>query len=209
MPHEPASDLLPAASDVLPDECPGGARGYARHHKSRPAPGNRRSITKASLKALVCPPGKSEAFYWDSQVPGFGLRAYAGGRRVWLLQYRDTNGKTRRLVLGDVKALDPEKARDAARAQLTQRAVGNDPAARRRADRHAARMSELVQTYLAHHAQMAKASTLDQTRRNLTKYAARLHAEPVAAVDRATVHRLHKALTTSVGPVQANRTSQV
>src|SRR4051812_8606435 len=125
MRHESASNLLPGASDALPsarveaheavEHSPTG-----RGTKERSA---RRTITKANLSRLICPPGKSEAFYWDSQVPGLGLRAYGAGKRVWLLQYRDANRNTRRIGLGDVKAVDPEKARDAARFQLTQRAI--------------------------------------------------------------------------------------
>jgi integrase len=164
------------------------------------------SITKASVKRLVCPKGRDEAFYWDDQVRGLGLRAYASGKRVWLLQYRDNNGRTRRIVLGGVDALDPEDARAAARRELRQKASGNDPAARRRADRHATRMGELVEAYLAYHAGHAKPSTHDQTRRNLDKYAGKLHVEPLAAIDRAAVHRLHKQVTRTAGPVQANRT---
>jgi integrase len=38
------------------------------------------------------------------------------------------------------------------------------------------------------------------------KYAAALHAEALINIDRATIHWLHKRLTTTAGPVQANRT---
>src|SRR5206468_1439642 len=98
------------------------------------------------------------------------------------------------------------QARAAARAHLAQRAIGNDPAAKRTADRHAVRVGDIVTSYLSYQAQRSKASTLDHTRRNLNKYAAGLHGEAVAAVDRGTVYRLHKSLTGSAGPVQANRT---
>ena len=204
MAHDPATNLLPAASDVLPGTAevvrlPVRGRAVPRSPSTTP-------ITKASMRRLVCPAAQGEAFYWDDQVPGLGLRAYASGRRVWLLQYRDGTGRTRRMGLGDVGVLDPDQARAAARVHLTQRAIGNDPAAKRRADRQAVRVSEIVTAYLAHQEQRAKASTLDQTRRNLNKYAAVLHGEAVTAVDRGTIYRLHKSLTASAGPVQANRT---
>src|SRR5690242_10754619 len=122
MSQEYASGLLPVASDTLPPR-PNAA------HRHPAAIG----ITKATLRRLVCPEGKTEAFYWDDQVAGLGLRAYASGKRVWLLQYRDSNGRTRRIGLGPVNALDPEKAREAARSHLIQKSIGNDPAAKRRA----------------------------------------------------------------------------
>ncbi|WP_373867341.1 tyrosine-type recombinase/integrase [Microvirga aerophila] len=67
-------------------------------------------------------------------------------------------------------------------------------------------MSDLIAAYLDHQEQHTKRSTLDHTRRNLNKYASSLHAEALAIIDRATIHRLHKRLTTTAGPVQANRT---
>lgn len=45
-------------------------------------------LTAASVAKLTLPEGKSEAFYWDDDVPGFGLRLRAGGSRVWVLQHR-------------------------------------------------------------------------------------------------------------------------
>jgi hypothetical protein len=124
MVHEPASDVLPEASDMLPEkpaaevvELP--VRARAPHRTPATV-----SITKTSLRRLVCPVDKAETFYWDDQLPGLGLRAYASGKRVWLLQYRDGSGRTRRIGLGDVNALDPEKAREAARAHLGARLTG-------------------------------------------------------------------------------------
>src|SRR5690349_1090888 len=110
MSQEGASDLPHAASGLLP-ELP-----RADHRSSSAV-----SITKTSLRRLVCPPGKIEAFFWDDQLPGLGLRAYASGKRVWFLQYRDGTGRTRRIGLGDAAALDPERAREAARLHLVQR----------------------------------------------------------------------------------------
>ena len=178
----------------------------ARHPRGRPQQAASTSITKASPRRLVCPKGRAEAFYWDDQVRGLALRAYASGKRVWLLQYRDSNGRTRRIALGGVDALDPEGARVAARGELTQKAIGNDPAARRRAARHATRLGEVAESYLAYQAARQKPSTLDQTRRNLNKYAGSLHVETLAALDRAALHSLHTRITRKAGPVQANRT---
>jgi integrase len=206
MPIKPSRNLLPAASGVLPESPASNVVQLRERPRRRPQGAGTISITKASLKRLVCPQDRDEAFYWDDQVRGLGLRAYASGKRVWLLQYRDANGRTRRIVLGGVDALDPEAARMAARGELTQKAIGQDPAARRKADKLAMRVGELVESYLAYQAAHRKPSTLDQTTRNLNKYGATLQAEPLAAVDRAAIHRLHKRLTGSAGPVQANRT---
>jgi integrase len=99
----------------------------------------------------------------------------------------------------------PDTARTAARAHLTQRAIGHDPAERRAARRHAARVLDLIEAYLENRRGHMRASSLHETERQLRKYAVTLHGEPVSAVTRARVFELHRAITASSGPIQANR----
>jgi hypothetical protein len=100
MVQEAASDVLPDASDVLPaHDVPKRAGSLVRPQPAKHSSASI-SITKASLRRLICPAGKTETFYWDDQLPGLGLRAYASGKRVWLLQYRDAQGRSRRIGLG-------------------------------------------------------------------------------------------------------------
>jgi hypothetical protein len=88
MAHKVASDLLPAASDLLPeleltpanDDTPDRV-SRVRLRDALPAHIN---ITKSSLPRLICPPGKQEAFFWDKDIPGLALRAYPSGMRLVL-----------------------------------------------------------------------------------------------------------------------------
>jgi integrase len=79
---------------------------------------------------------------------GFGVRAKPSGLKTYLIQYRNAEGRTRRLVLGQHGALTPEQARDLARQKLAAVARGEDPSA----DRHAARagmtVAEICDWYL-------------------------------------------------------------
>jgi hypothetical protein len=77
--------------------------------------------------------------------------------------------------------------------------MGADPAAKRRADRSVGAIHELIEHYLRHQEQRARPSTIDQTRRNLMKYAESLHPEPLDSLDRAALHRLHSRLTATAG----------
>src|SRR5690242_11199216 len=63
------------------------------------------AFTKATLRRLRCAPDRQETFFWDGNLRGFGLRALKSGRRTWVYQYRDVNGRTRRLALGDVSSV--------------------------------------------------------------------------------------------------------
>jgi integrase len=185
--QQSASGVLPA-SDMLPARKPSSG-----------------AITKAMVKSFKPASGASEGFLWDTTVSGLGLRAYASGRKVWLFQYRDVHGRTRRMGLGDAMALSPDEARAAARRLVVQEALGNDPAKARHTDRQGGRVLDLIESYVGHLRGHVRPNTLDHTSRNLRKYAEPLHSEPIAAVDRATVYRLHGTLTKSSGAVQANR----
>jgi integrase len=212
MSHKTASGMLPNASGMLPVGGEGGPandeasplRGRQTIRNMEPG-GGKVVINKASLARLVCPVDKAEAFFWDAETPGLALRAYPSGRQVWLCQYRDQHGRTRRVPLGQVGIVDPASARRAARETLHRVAGGANPALERKATRRATSVEWLVEAYLQHVEREFKPSTLDQARRNLWKYSSPLHGEAVAIVDRLAVFRLHQKIGEDAGQVQANR----
>lgn len=200
--HKPASDLLPAASDVLPK----WAQVIRLPRNERTAkPRGPTRITKATIGKLTCPLGQKEAFYWDGEISGLGLRVYPSGRKVWVLQYRDAGSRTRRLPIGQASAIDPAAARKLASDWLRRVAGGANPSVERRQARKAATVGDIFEAYLAYAEKEQRPSSFDQTRRNLRKYAAQLHREAVTDVDRAAVSSLHRRLGTDAGRVQANR----
>jgi integrase len=187
--------LLPKSAEVIP------LRGAAKA-KRKAAP---LRITKANVGKFVCPQGQSEAFYWDREISGLGLRVYPSGRKTWILQYRDAAGRTRRMPIGQAPAIDPTAARRLAGDLLTQVAGGANPSVERRQMRKAATVADIFEAYLTHAEKEQRPSSFDQTRRNLRKYATGLYREAVAEIDRAAVSRLHQRLGTEVGRIQANR----
>ena len=94
---------------------------------------------------MRCPPGKSEAFFWDASCRGFGIRVLKSGRRSWVFQYRDENSRTRRVALGDVSAVGLDAARGAARQLAAKVTQGGNPSVERRQKRQAASVLDLVQ----------------------------------------------------------------
>jgi hypothetical protein len=117
----PASTVLPAAEVTTPAPSAEVIQLPTGNRKRTVSQG--RPFTKASISKMRCPPGKSEAFFWDANCGGFGLRALSSGRRSWIFQYRDEHKRTRRIALGDVSAVSLDAARDAARqhaARVTQ-----------------------------------------------------------------------------------------
>lgn len=69
-----------------------------------------------------------EFFWWDTELPGFGLRVFAGGSKTWFLQFRQ-RGKQKRMTLGRPPEVRAEEARALARAQLAKVALDGLPVA--------------------------------------------------------------------------------
>jgi integrase len=59
-----------------------------------------------------------EAFVWDSDLPGFGVRTYGSGEQAYIIQYRE-RGRTRRRVIGKLDDMSRRTAFRAAKKLLT------------------------------------------------------------------------------------------
>jgi hypothetical protein len=163
-------------------------------------------LTKATIASLKLPEGTSDAIFFDDDVPGFGLRIRAGGKKTWILQYR-VGKQQRRITLGAVSALDPEKARKAARDRLAQVTLGGDP----QRDRLEARVSaaitigSLVNRYLTFKEASVRKSTHSETRRYLSDYWKTLHKVPIYEVQRRDIAVRLTQISEEHGPVAAAR----
>jgi integrase len=89
-----------------------------------------------------------DTLYRDEDLSGFALRAKPSGARTWVVQYRNSAGRTRKLALGRVGVLTPEEARQQARKTLVRVAAGEDPSATRNAARGAMTVADLCREYL-------------------------------------------------------------
>ena len=103
-------------------------------------------LTKRAVDAARA--AKGEAFLWDDELPGFGLRVKASGAKSFLVQYRNANGRSRRLTLGRYGVLTVEEGRKQAKLALAEVVKGADPAESKKLTRGAMTIEELCREYL-------------------------------------------------------------
>jgi integrase len=91
-------------------------------------------LTSASIRTIEPIPPKTDRIEFDDAVPGFGVRARAGGSRVYIVQYA-IGEKTRRMSLGRVELQGVDKARGKAKDILAAVRMGEDPAGEKQRSR--------------------------------------------------------------------------
>jgi len=106
-------------------------------------------MTKLSKRVVDAAEARDKDYFiWDDDLPGFGLRVFASGKRSYLIQYRAL-GRSRRYTIGPHGVWTPELARQEAKAQLGRIARGENPAEERQLDHQALTVKELCDLYLA------------------------------------------------------------
>jgi integrase len=167
-------------------------------------------INARTIAALKLPRGKNDAIYFDSDIPGFGLRLRVSGaqvRRSWVAQYRSF-GRTRRVLLGSAEILGAEQARAAAKKVLARVTLGHDPQAekiaRRQKDTHSLR--SVVADYLTFKQRTVRPRTYGEIVRYLTGHFFKpLHNIPIDQITRKDVAARLTKITLENGSITASR----
>lgn len=127
-------------------------------------------LTKTAIDALPTPE-KGDAWLWDSEVPGFGVRAQASGRKVYVARYRTHDGTQRKQVLARVCDMPPEQARQLARKTFSAVADGQDPLKDKRESREAPTLGDLRDRFQEDHSKaFKKPASQDLDERNWRLY---------------------------------------
>ena len=158
-----------------------------------------RTISKRTVDALAV--GDRDAVFWDDRLPGFGVRVYPSGAKVYVVQTRH-RGRSRRVTLGRHGIITADQARRAAALAIARIKTGRGPAEPPAA---AVTVAALAARYLQEHVEVrCQASTQRMYRSIVEHYILPAYGHlAVAAVERRHIERLHFELRHI--PCQANR----
>ena len=161
-------------------------------------------ISKRTVDGLVVE--AADAVFWDRELPGFGVRVYPSGRKVYVVQSRGPAGP-RRLALGRHGELAAEEARKRAAMVIDRIKRGEDPVPPPALP--APTVAGLAERYLeAHVAVNCNAHTARIYRGSLDNHILpALGAVPITTVERTHAAELHYALRGT--PRAANRALMV
>ena len=158
-------------------------------------------ITKRTVDALRVERGDS--VFWDRALAGFGIRVYATGRKVYVVQTRGPGG-SRRLAIGRHGDLSTEEARKRAAVAIDRIKRGEDPAPAPEPT-----LADLAKRYLrVHVATHCAEETARRYRTILDRdILPKLGGKRLDEVTRFDVAELHRVLRTK--PSTANRAVKI
>ena len=161
-------------------------------------------LTTRSVDALVAT-GR-DTMFWDADLPGFGVRVYRTGRKVYIVQARGPGG-TRRAVVGRHRDIEVRTARREAAAMIDRIKRGENPTPQEPTAEPT--VAELAERYMKAHVEVnCRPTTVETLGRVVRLYVVpELGALPVSRMDRSHVAELHHKMRDK--PYQANQTVDV
>lgn len=118
-------------------------------------------LTKRTVDAAQ--PGTGDTFIWDKDIKGFGLKVTVSGGKVYVLQYRNREGQSRRYTIGKHGSpWTPELARNEAERLLRRVAEGEDPQTEKKAARTpdaTLTVAAVFETFMQRHVSLTRVET--------------------------------------------------
>jgi integrase len=163
-------------------------------------------LTAQTVRTIVLPPGVTDKVFFDSDLPGFGLRVRATGAKTWMIQYAIA-GRTRRMTLGSTSVLDPGKARETAKDLLAKVRLGGDPAGEKVETRARAgeTVGALMPRFLERQRARLKPRSWQEVNRHLSMHVKPLHSYPITTIERRAIATRLAEIEKANGPAACNR----
>ena len=164
---------------------------------------NRKSISRRTVEALSA---EKDTVFWDREIPGFGIRVYASGVKVYIVQSR-ADGKSVRVTVGRHGVITADQARRRAVQIINRIKAGEEPVPMPLPARLAGgpTVADLAARYMEEQVEVrCKPGTVGLARKTIDKHILPAFGKlPLAAVEREQVAALHGRLYDM--PYAANR----
>ena len=163
-----------------------------------------KTISRRTVDALKV---EKDTMFWDRELPGFGVRVYPSGRKVYIVQTRAGGKAGLRVTVGPDGVITPEEARRRAALIIARIKAGEEPVPEPLSAKLAKgpTVADLARRYLEDHvAVRCRPSTAELYRVAVEKYILpRFGKQSAIALDHAEVTELHHALRDK--PAMANK----
>ena len=147
---------------------------------------SKRTIDRLSVE-------RASAVFWDSELPGFGIRVHATGRKLFVAQARTPGGLPKRATVGRYEDIDAEEARLKAAGMIDRIRRGRDPVA---TVPEAPTVADLAERFMTGHVEVnCKPGTVESYGSLLRmQILPELGALRLSEVDRSHISALHHGL---------------
>lgn len=161
-------------------------------------------LSKSVIDAMEIPSaGQAVIIYRDTLLPGFGVRITANGVRTYIVEKR-LKGRSKRISIGRHGVLTVDQGRKKAQQLLAEISVGEDPLAKRRAERlQGITLNEAAEAYLTARKSLKERSIADY-RRHLEKSFGEWQGTSLSRITREMVSKRHTSLGAK-SPAQADQ----
>jgi integrase len=164
-------------------------------------------LTESLIRAIA-PPVTGQAFTWDTQERGLGVRCTANGSKAYIAQGQ-CQGKTIRVTLGPVGTLTLDQARQRAKAAALLMLDGIHPTERKKAQRIAdITLREVMDDYLENRRTKfgkLRPRSAEEIRKQITHNLGDWLDRPIGNIKHSMVATRFRAISERA-PVQANLT---
>lgn len=153
-------------------------------------------LSKRTVDAARSSSDGTRYIIWDDKLPGFGLLVLPSGVKSFVYNYRNAHGIKRRITIGKIGTITPEKARRRAEEYAYAAKHGGDPLTEKRERRQAATVGAVIDAYLESEAFKNKAASTQAIDRGRIERHLRplLGNKPVEALSVEEVRRAHSAI---------------
>lgn len=160
------------------------------------------NILNDKLAASLPAPEKGYQLYFDTQVPGFGVRVTATGARAYILNYR-ANGVERRMTIGSVQEWQCTTARAEAKRLKKEVYYGSDPLGEKQERRAQPTMGDLVDRFEREYFPRLRPASIKPYQNATRRIRAAWRHKPVVELTPSDVDAFHNGLSRAT-PVLAN-----